>query len=657
MRFSSALTLLSSLLLTRHSLAVTVYYQNGQTPLGSATTTAASASYTGAAAYDPTVLTPPQRPPDFPLQYTIQIQNGVVPEGLSIPQLGSFFGFSIEMSVIDQVCTKFIQIPFLNLMSNLIRRSGRVNIRVGGNTQETAKLVDHTPSGRLLEKDKTNTIGTTQTPPLIYTRDVFYLMRNISDFVNIRWFLGVPFKEINPLDLNIAVVGAQILGDYLIGLQGGNEPDLYQDHGKRPAPYGPQEYFNDFRLLTQSMNGSEYEKTRNMLLAPSLAGRWLPDQVWDLGFVDEFNAYLKWLSMEHYPLNNCAAVFGTNGQVIVPQEAFASYLTHRAGIDLCSAYLNSTMYAQQVSKPFVMFETNTASCGGFPGISDSFGSALWGLDYALQMAYSNFSMALFHVGGQNVYYNPFTPPPTNQSTFRQWTIGPIYYSSLVMAEVLGSSDKAQVYDMWRVDQTISEFSPAYLIYEDGKPVRAALFNYVTDPSGGSDINVSISFNGGSTPANVNVKYLRAASVSQKGNFTWAGQTFGDHFASDGRFLGDEDIQTVACNQGANTCVIKVPAPSFALVFLTDNGAREAVDGPSKTFATTAHTKTVNTATFDPSLLATSNGHKDLGSKLGSTSKGSLSNRAMGVVEAIRGSTVLASMIFGGLFLLRSALRW
>ena len=96
-----------------------------------------------------------------------------------------------------------------------------------------------------------------------------------------------------------------------------------------------------------------------------------------------------------------------------------------------------------------MFETNSASCGGFVGISDSFGAALWGLDYAMQMAYSNFSASLFHVGGQNVFYNPFTrtpilffissflflivlfiiilypAPPTNQSTYRKWTIGPI----------------------------------------------------------------------------------------------------------------------------------------------------------------------------------------------------------------------------------------
>jgi len=52
-----------------------------------------------------------------------------------------------------------------------------------------------------------------------------------------------------------------------------------------------------------------------------------------------------------------------------------------------------------------MFETNTASCGGFPGTSDAFVGALWGLDYGLTMANSNFTEALWHVGDQNVYYN------------------------------------------------------------------------------------------------------------------------------------------------------------------------------------------------------------------------------------------------------------
>jgi hypothetical protein len=74
-------------------------------------------------------------------------------------------------------------------------------------------------------------------------------------------------------------------------------------------------------------------------------------------------------------------------------------------VSLIAPYLNSSNIAQSAGKPFLMFETNSASCGGFPGISDSFGAALWALDYGLQMAYSNFSGALLHVGGLSAYYN------------------------------------------------------------------------------------------------------------------------------------------------------------------------------------------------------------------------------------------------------------
>jgi hypothetical protein len=84
---------------------------------------------------------------------------------------------------------------------------------------------------------------------------------------------------------------------------------------------------------------------------------------------------------------------------------FPSFLTHQSGKDIVNEFPGAAAYAQSVGKPFIMSETNTASCGGFPGLSDSFGAALWGIDYALQLAYSNFSTVLFHVGGQSVYYN------------------------------------------------------------------------------------------------------------------------------------------------------------------------------------------------------------------------------------------------------------
>jgi hypothetical protein len=39
-------------------------------------------------------------------------------------------------------------------MSILHQRAGRVNIRVGGNTQEEATLVDSLPNGLLIQKDQ-----------------------------------------------------------------------------------------------------------------------------------------------------------------------------------------------------------------------------------------------------------------------------------------------------------------------------------------------------------------------------------------------------------------------------------------------------------------------------------------------------------------------
>ncbi len=70
-----------------------------------------------------------------------------------------------------------------------------------------------------------------------------------------------------------------------------------------------------------------------------------------------------------YPSDNCFAQYGT-GTPRDPQTMFPTYLTHQSGQHIVSSYLNSTSYAQTVGKPFVMFETNTASCGGFPGVSD-----------------------------------------------------------------------------------------------------------------------------------------------------------------------------------------------------------------------------------------------------------------------------------------------
>lgn len=118
---------------------------------------------------------------------------------------------------------------------------------------------------------------------------------------------------------------------------------------------------------------------------------------------------------------------------------------------------------------------------------------------------------------------------------------------------------------------------------------------------------------------------------------------GGNFESDGRFKGTEDIKTVTCE--ATVCNIKLPAPGFALVFLTDQALSESNDGKHETFSTSAYTKIHNTATVDPAVLATSNGHRaGFGGQIGSTSKGSTGGAT---VAAIVPSVVGLMAIVGG----------
>lgn len=99
--------------------------------------------------------------------------------------------------------------------------------------------------------------------------------------------------------------------------------------------------------------------------------------------------------------------------------------------------------------------------------------------------------------------------PTNQSSFHQWTVGPIFYSSLFVAEALGQTNTSQVKDMF--PNNGNDQTPAYAIYENGNFARMALINYMTDPTGAHDYTATI-YVGGSgfnedngAPASVKVK--------------------------------------------------------------------------------------------------------------------------------------------------------
>ncbi|KAH7338555.1 hypothetical protein B0J17DRAFT_571082 [Rhizoctonia solani] len=639
--------------------AITVYRAGDQGAYVSTTTSAAAASYTGSAAYDPTVLTPPPPPAQFNRDFVVLLRQGD-PEGASIPMPGSYLGFSIELSVANRAIgrnSSVLAVPFLNHIVNIANRAGSVRVRVGGNTQERAVLrPEGFPGGEILIKPEQGST-TTWTPHVEFAPDLIKMLANVASLVKTEIYLGLNFMDITDTSNQVAfaAMAEEMLGSNLHGIALGNEPDLYDrpGHLKRPEPYTFEQYMNEWGSVSTALATDPRYSNHHILMGPSTCcessnPQWNNMALANAGYLQRFANELKVVTVQRYPDNNCQI----GGTVRDPQTLFPDYLSHAQLSQDAAEYAEFSRVVQAAGKPLFMFETNTAACGGFPGISDSYGAGLWATDWALKLATTNFSSTLFHVGGQGDYYNPFTPPPTNQSTFRQWTTGSVYYTTLIVAELFGKSGKSRIMDLNANNG--ENLTPGYVVYEDGQPTRVLLINYVDDPSGGHDIMARIQIGGGETgqpaasPPEVRVKYFEAPSVSFKGNMTWAGQTLGNHFESDGRLKGDAVIHTIQCDAATNQCSIPLKAPSLALVFLTEDALKKSSpeEGATASFETSFVTRVRHTATIDQAVLATSNGGGGKNAHhVGSTSFGSVGN---GVVLGLNvpGLGVLAGVVGG-----------
>lgn len=291
------------------------------------------------------------------------------------------------------------------------------------------------------------------------------------------------------------------------------------------------------------------------------------------------------------------------------------YMNQTAIVNFAAYDRDAVITAIALNIPYYLVETNTASCVGVKDVSDTFTSAIWSVNMAMQSAHQNHSGVLLHNGGQSTLYNVFFPPAFN-STTTAWRTAPIFYSFLVVAEALRASD-----DMTRVtvtDQRLgSNLAAAYNIYENGRVVKRVLINMANDPSGANNLRVEFPSPLGS-PTSVAYKILSAPSLAEKENVTWAGQTFG--YYSDGMLIQNETILQAPCQSGS--CSLSVPAPGVALVFL------EGVQDAQETSTATAF---YPVGTNNPQIVLGSNGGR--GRRGGATSKGSARSAAIPVAPA------------------------
>jgi hypothetical protein len=158
------------------------------------------------------------------------------------------------------------------------------------------------------------------------------------------------------------------LGPYLAAVEIGNEPNAYGSHGFRQLPWIAQGYEEEVSSYREAIGAL----TPGVPIAgPDVSGSGVFPE-W--GEEEALSQKPALLTGHHYPLG-CA-------QTPAPSiETLLSAATREREAQSLQTYMS---VASAYRIPFRVDETNSVSCGGVPGISDTFASTLWATGYITQ---------------------------------------------------------------------------------------------------------------------------------------------------------------------------------------------------------------------------------------------------------------------------------
>ncbi|MET0233997.1 MAG: glycosyl hydrolase family 79 C-terminal domain-containing protein [Kibdelosporangium sp.] len=215
---------------------------------------------------------------------------------------------------------------------------------------------------------------------------------------------------------------SKILGTRLAAAECGNEPDQWAQRGYKPAGYAYADYRADWAVCAAAVGN-------NRIAGPDTAGT---SSAWAANLARDERDKLSMLTVHQYP----GGAETTTQGLLSPQTA--------AG-QLRSVSSNLAA-AKEQNLPFRVDEANSTFSGGIDGVSNKYASALWSMDYAMQLAQGGVSGINVHGGlgvcnepifnGRFQRYTPFCAATKQDEISQTYKAMPIYYG-LWMARQMG----------------------------------------------------------------------------------------------------------------------------------------------------------------------------------------------------------------------------
>ena len=348
----------------------------------------------------------------------------------------------------------------------------------------------------------------------------------------------------------------------IVGFEIGNEPDLYHrfyrllaiaqagvEHVFELPPFSARTYIRGFsayaRALARVAPGVP-------ILGPAVANPSL-DLSWVSSLLATEHRTLGMVTAHTYPLSQCASPISPRFPTI------PRVLSERASAGMARTVSGAVRLAHAAGLKFRLTEMNSVTCGGTPGVSGTFATALWAPD-------ALFELLRARVDGVNIHVRPdaFNAPFPLVGSGVQ--VRPLFYGMILFARTLGPRARLLPADViGRRDAHVK----VWAVRVAGRTLRVLVIN-----KGAGAANVVLRLRGGGTAT---VERLLAPSVSASTGVTLAGQTLNGN----AEWRNPRAVETLS--RSARGYRVTMPGASAALVSVPLTGRGSAVtDGRART---------------------------------------------------------------------------
>jgi hypothetical protein len=296
----------------------------------------------------------------------------------------------------------------IKLLSAFAQDGHRPLIRIGGNSQDLAwwnPTGGPLPARALIGVGPAHLSTLAQLQAALGNRLVIGLNLALGDVENAAALAAAARKAIAP--------------DGIAAFELGNEPDSYVPT-HRPSGYDWPTYLSEARHLRDGVAARLASADEVPFVWPALAtASWLPLLDAELAAGHSLGMTV---SAHRYPYSVCGGL---------PPPRPSDLLAEVTTTGLATSLAPHIKVARDAGVRFRMGEVNTVSCGGAPGVSDTYASALWGTAFAMQMAAAGADGVDFHGGappGEVSHYAAFLHDSAGRPLVR-----PLYYGMRVVS--------------------------------------------------------------------------------------------------------------------------------------------------------------------------------------------------------------------------------